>query len=87
TAGNAKYLNEMLELFEEIGYSADMQVLNAEEYGVLQKRRRVIIIGRKGKGKFHFPEIEPIANPWQIKNDLFFDLPELEPGQEMHIAQ
>ncbi|MFK5037174.1 hypothetical protein ACI4BF_28885, partial [Klebsiella pneumoniae] len=33
------------------------------------------------------PEIEPIANPWQIKNDLFFDLPELEPGQEMHIAQ
>ncbi|MFN9943020.1 MAG: DNA cytosine methyltransferase, partial [bacterium] len=35
TAGNKKYLNEMLSLFEEIGYSADYKVLNAEDYGVL----------------------------------------------------
>jgi len=86
TAGNAKYLNEMLELFEEIGYSADMKVLNAEEYGVLQKRRRVIIIGRKGKAKFHFPELQKMENNWQTKRDLFFDLPYLKPGQELEVA-
>lgn len=86
TAGNAKYLNEMLELFEEIGYSADMKVLNAEEYGVLQKRRRVIIIGRKGKTKFNFPELQTIENNWQTKKDLFFDLPSLKPGQELEVA-
>jgi len=86
TAGNAKYLNEMLELFEEIGYSADMKVLNAEEYGVLQKRRRVIIIGRKGKAKFHFPELQKMENNWQTKRDLFFDLPYLKPGQELQVA-
>ncbi|OWY22736.1 DNA cytosine methyltransferase [Sphingobacteriales bacterium UPWRP_1] len=86
TAGNAKYLNEMLELFGEIGYSADIKVLNAEEYGVLQKRRRVIIIGRKGKTKFHFPELEKIENNWQTKRDLFFDLPYLKPGQELEVA-
>lgn len=87
TAGNATYLNEILELFSEIGYSADYQVLNAEEYGVLQKRRRVIIIGRKGKTKFHFPKLETIENIWQTKKDLFFDLPILIPGQEMQIAK
>lgn len=87
TAGNAKYLNEMLELFSEIGYSADFQVLNAEEYGVLQKRRRVIIIGRKGKAKFAFPKLETIENSWQTKKDLFFDLPTLIPGQEMQVAK
>ena len=87
TAGNAKYLNEMLELFSEIGYSADFQVLNAEEYGVLQKRRRVIIIGRKGKGKFAFPKLETMENSWQTKKDLFFDLPTLIPGQEMQVAK
>lgn len=87
TAGNAKYLNEMLELFEEIGYSANMKVLNAEEYGVLQKRRRVIIIGRKGKTKFHFPELQKMENNWQTKRDLFFDLPCLKPGQELEIAK
>jgi DNA (cytosine-5)-methyltransferase 1 len=87
TAGNAKYLNEMLELFSEIGYSADFQVLNAEEYGVLQRRRRVIIIGRKGKTKFHFPKLETIENSWQTKKDLFFDLPALKPGQEIPVAK
>jgi DNA (cytosine-5)-methyltransferase 1 len=87
TAGNKKYLNEMLSLFEEIGYSADFKVLNAEEYGVLQRRRRVIIIGRKGKSKFEFPELETIENTWQIKKDLFADLPNLIPGQEMNIAK
>lgn len=86
TAGNAKYLNEMLDLFEDIGYSADMKVLNTEEYGVLQKRRRVIIIGRKGKTKFHFPELQKMENNWQTKRDLFFDLPYLKPGQELEIA-
>lgn len=87
TAGNAKYLNEMLELFSEIGYSAEYQVLNAEEYGVLQKRRRVIIIGRKGKKKFAFPKLETMENSWQTKKDLFFDLPSLVPGQEMQVAK
>ena len=86
TAGNKKYLNEMISLFEEIGYSAEFKVLNAEEYGVLQKRRRVIIIGRKGKEKFEFPELSTIENKWQIKKDLFSDLPDLVPGQEMNIA-
>lgn len=86
TAGNANYLKEMLNLFSESGYSTDMQVLNAEEYGVLQKRKRVIIIGRKGKTKFQFPKLEKIENIWQIKRDLFFDLPFLKPGQEIPVA-
>ena len=87
TAGNSKYLNEMLELFANNGYSADFKVLNAEEYGVLQRRRRVIIIGHKGTEKFKFPELTTIVNNWQIKKDLFFDLPSLKPGQEIHIAK
>jgi DNA (cytosine-5)-methyltransferase 1 len=87
TAGNQKYLIEMLALFEEIGYSADYRILNAEDYGVLQKRRRVVIIGRKGKAKFKFPELETVANKWQVKKDLFADLPHLVPGQEMHMAK
>jgi DNA (cytosine-5)-methyltransferase 1 len=88
TAGNKKYLNEMIHLFESIGYSvAEPTILNAEDYGVLQKRRRVIIIGQKGKKKFNFPKIETVKNNWEIKKDLFFDLPKLNPGQEMHIAK
>ena len=86
SAGNKKYLNEMLQLFSEIGYSTDMQVLNAEDYGVLQKRRRVVIIGHKSKRKFIFPELETQTNKYQIKKDLFFDLPKLKPGEELNIT-
>jgi DNA (cytosine-5)-methyltransferase 1 len=87
SAGNSKYFKEMLKLFSEIGYSVDFKILKSEHYGVLQKRRRVIIIGRKGRIKFDFPHIFDVNNPWQTKKDLFYDLPTLKPGQEMTIAK
>lgn len=86
TAGNAKYMNEMLQLFASVGYSTDYKILNAEDYGVLQKRRRVIIIGKRGNRKFHFPALATVANNYEVKKDLFFDLPFLKPGQELHTA-
>lgn len=87
TAGNKKYLNEMLKLFYNIGYSTDLKVLNAEEYGVLQRRRRVVIIGKRSKRKFDFPELETKPNNYQVKRDLFYDLPKLKPGEELQIAK
>lgn len=84
TAGNRTYLNEMMQLFESIGYSvAEPTVLNAEEYGVMQKRRRVFIIGRKGRAQFHFPKLDKVENTWAVKRDLFFDLPRLKPGDAL----
>ncbi len=88
TAGEKRYLIEMIQLFESVGYSvAEPTIINAEEYGVLQKRRRVIIIGRKGKRKFNFPELNKTPNHWQIQKDLFYDLPKLKPGEEIHISK
>jgi len=80
TAGN--YFREMINLFEsqEVGYKVDHKILNAADFGVLQKRERVIIIGGHGKKDFKFPEIEKIPNNWQIGTDLFADLPTLQPG-------
>lgn len=87
TAGKKRYLNEMIKLFESVGYSvAEPTVINAEEYGVLQKRRRVIIMGQRGKRKFVFPELLKIQNTWQVKKDLFYDLPKLKPGEEINIT-
>jgi DNA (cytosine-5)-methyltransferase 1 len=86
TAGNAKYLNEMLALFRELGYSIDHKVLQAEDFGVLQKRRRVIIIGRRGKQKLKFPKLENAKFSGEVKKDLFYDLPYLGPGDEKVVA-
>lgn len=87
SAGNKKYFNEMIELFEEFGYKTDYKILNSEDYGVLQKRRRVIIMGKKGADEFKFPDIPIMENNWEIKKDLFYDLPYLKPGDEINVAE
>jgi DNA (cytosine-5)-methyltransferase 1 len=87
TAGNKQYFIEMQELFQELGYSISYDTLKAEDYGVLQKRRRVIIIGKRGKHKFDFPILEKNDPKSQIKEDLFYDLPYLKPGEELPITQ
>lgn len=86
TAGNKKYFNEMLELFNEIGYSTSFDILKAENFNVLQKRRRVIIIGHRGKQKFDFSGLVKELNENTIKEHLFCDLPKLLPGQELNVT-
>lgn len=86
SARYSHYLKNMLNLFSEIGYSTDYKILNASDYGVLQSRRRVIIIGRRGKSKFKFPIIQKIDNRWKVGEDLFYDLPSLKPGQSIDIV-
>lgn len=86
SAGNQKYLKEMFQLFSETGYSADYKIMNADDFGVLQKRKRVVIIGKKGKKKFKFPDLEIRRNDFRIGKDLFYDLPPLKPGQKLPVA-
>jgi len=87
SAGNKVYLKEMLRLFRRAGYSTDFAILNSEDFGALQKRRRVIVIGRRGKETFNFPSLEKRKNGWQTMAALFSDLPRLEPGQELNITR
>jgi DNA (cytosine-5)-methyltransferase 1 len=80
TAGNYFELMKILFESKEVGYSISWQVLDAMDYGVLQKRKRIIVIGRRGNHKFEFPDLEKTDNKWKIKSDLFADLPALKQG-------
>jgi DNA (cytosine-5)-methyltransferase 1 len=62
---------------EDLGYFVEARKLNAAEYGVPQRRKRVIIIGSKKKNVgLLFPEkITDLANPLTTK-DAIGDLPE-----------
>ena len=64
-----------------VGGAGHWKVLNSSDYGVLQTRKRIIIVGRKGKRPLVFPIIPTIANSWHVKKDLLHD-PPLTPGQE-----
>jgi DNA (cytosine-5)-methyltransferase 1 len=86
TAGNKKYLNEMILLFEQLGYHVDFDVLVASDYGVLQNRRRVILIGMRNSEKFNFNKLEKIKKSWKLKDEILSDLPKLKPGENLSIA-
>lgn len=51
-----KILDLLKQAFEKIGYTISAEVLNAADYGVPQKRKRVIIVGLKNKKSFIFPQ-------------------------------
>lgn len=90
TAGGGKYFADLKNRCYEAGFDVKEALLCSENYGVLQKRRREIVIGinrkfRKDYMTFPFPE--PNRKEWEkyVVGDLFRDLPPLMPGEENNI--
>lgn len=50
-----KIIDKLTETFESIGYHLEKQIVNAADYGVPQRRRRVLLVGLKNNMKFAFP--------------------------------
>jgi DNA (cytosine-5)-methyltransferase 1 len=81
SANNGGYLDLIFEAVREAGYELDKKVLNAKHFGVLQDRKRVIIIGWKKSLKFKYPHFEENEPQYEILKDLFSDLPKIKNGQ------
>ena len=75
-----RYLDMMLSLFKELGYSVEYQVLAADQFGIPQKRKRIILVGRKGRKDGFFPELDRIPSDFLVE-DAIGDLPSLSAGK------
>lgn len=74
------HLENMRALFLRYGYSTELRILNASDYGVLQNRKRIILIGKRGTYKDFYPEIPKIENKHKA-GELFCDLPSIKAGE------
>lgn len=74
------HFENMQKLFEKCGYKTDFRVLNASDYGVLQNRKRIILIGRRGDKADFYPEI-PHKKCNRKVGELFCDLPAIHAGE------
>ena len=81
TAGNGSYLNDIMTGFKDRGYKLECRILNASDYGVLQNRKRIILIGWKDGTRHQYPNLK-IQNKKYLVDEIFSDLPALEPGEE-----
>ena len=78
--GGAAFKN-LQTYMKRVGYEIDYHELNAQDFGVLQSRKRVIIVGwLKGTG-YEYPSFDVIHSKAEVW-DLLKDLPPLTPGIE-----
>ncbi len=79
------HFDNMRSLFKECGYSTEYKVLNAADYGVLQNRKRIILIGKYGTDEKNFyPDIPQIKNTGITVSEIFSDLPALHAGEGVY---
>lgn len=76
-----KYLDKITAAFDAAGYKIALKTMDASDYGVPQHRKRVIIVGKRGKRVPKFPALRKVLPPCTIRI-LFGDLPELSAGEE-----
>ena len=73
------YLDSMRDLFYKHGYETEFMTLSANDFGVLQSRKRVILVGKRGKSSGFFPT--PTSwNPNTTVKEIFCDLPSISAG-------
>ena len=78
SANSGLYLSSLKDSIRKAGYIMSTEVLTASDYGVLQNRKRIIIIGIRNdlKQESLYPEKVSFANKYYVK-DVLSDLPSL----------
>jgi DNA (cytosine-5)-methyltransferase 1 len=83
TARGGEAWRNLNKYLKRVGYEIDYRELDASKFGVLQKRKRIIIIGWRKESGLSYPEFKDIKVK-AIVNDLLSDLPLLERGHELN---
>lgn len=79
-AGKGKLFEDVKQIMSDAGYNIEAKILDSSKFGVLQRRRRVILIGWDKSTNFQYPVFEDIDHNFVV-SDLLNDLPTLEPGE------
>lgn len=81
SARDGKVFKELQDALKKVGYEVEPHLQNAADFGVLQNRRRMIIIGWKENTNFHYPTFEKKRSN-AVVYDLLNDLDDVNRGDE-----
>ena len=83
SASNGEHFENIKKAIGKAGYHMEIKELIASDYGVLQNRKRIIIVGWKKDNRrknYSYPEFEKIDNQYYVK-DVLSDLPKTKPAR------
>lgn len=85
SAKKGEHFKNLREYFDSLGYKVHYKMLDASDYGVLQVRKRLIIVGWQKEHDYGYPDI-PINKASVVVNDILNDLPLLKAGDVLQVA-
>lgn len=85
SAKKGEHFKNLQVYFKELGYNVHFQMLNAADYGVLQNRKRIILVGWSNEQDHGFPNISTCRSE-AIVNNILSDLPILKAGEVKNVA-
>ena len=80
SANGGKTWKNIKMYLKRVGYEIECHEQNAKDFGVLQNRRRMIIVGWRKNSSLRYPNFAKVSFD-AIVNDLLTDLPKLLPGE------
>lgn len=83
TARDGEAWRNLNKYLKRVGYEIDYRELDASTFGVLQKRKRIIIIGWRKESGLRYPKFRNV-HVTAVVNDLLSDLPVLQRGHELN---
>lgn len=86
SAKKEKIFDDIKKQMDNAGYEIDYRILNSRDFGVLQSRKRVILIGWIKEQNYLYPEFVKKSNYGEI-NTLFKDLPKIKSGTKMEVGE
>ncbi len=81
TANGGKYFENIKRYLRHVGYKIDWKELNAKDFGVLQSRRRIIIVGWRADEDHFYPAFDCVKHQYTV-SDILSDLPIMQAGEE-----
>lgn len=81
SAQSGQIFTSMKEEFLNAGYNIDYRILDSSNFGVLEKRHRIILMGWRKDIEFSYPDFTSENKGKHTIRELFMDLPKIKSGE------
>lgn len=81
SADGGGYFEKMVKKFNSLGYTVSDFLFNSKDFGVLQNRKRIILIGHKKELNLSFEDFNFKNEKQFLVKSIFQDLPKLQAGE------